>query len=171
MRLPLAARGDDFADELRRVGVQVPDAPDLYEIVAAVTESIDLRMPNNRGRTDLGEMAQMAAAESLTGYVGVRLRNLFDVAPEDVRDEFARLATATQFGRFARDFFARFTARVLDYFLDRTLSQQAGTTSCGPCSPSPARAGGPTAGCPVRTGSTCTWRPPSPGSGRAPCPT
>src|SRR5438477_35563 len=47
-------------------------------------------------------------------------------APKDVRAEFARLATAKQFGAFARDFFARFTSKCLGYFLSKTLPEQVG---------------------------------------------
>jgi hypothetical protein len=126
MRLPLAARTDDFAEALLACGVRVSGEPGLVEIVGAATTAIDAAMPGNRGRTDLGEMAQMAAAETLTAVVGGRLAGLFGAAPEDVQREFARLGTAKQFGVFARDFFARFTGRVLGFFLSKTLPDQVG---------------------------------------------
>lgn len=126
MRLPVAARADDFAAALRTCGVAVSDEPGLLEVVGAVTDAIDARMPNCRGRTDLGEMAQMAAAETLSGVIGGRLNGLFGTAPEDVRREFARLRTSKQFGLFARDFFARFAFKVLDFFLSKTLPDQVG---------------------------------------------
>ena len=85
-QLPVAARGADFADELRQRGVQVSNAPGLTEIISAVTEAIDASMPNNRGRTDLGEMAQVAASETLMKVVGTQTRNLFGATAEDVRD-------------------------------------------------------------------------------------
>lgn len=126
MRLPLAARGGDFVAELGRIGVVVPSEPTLADLVAGVSEAIDSRLPNNRGRTDLGEMAQSAAAGSLYGHLGARLNGLFDTGPEALQAELARMNTAKQFGLFAKDFFARFTARVIDYFLNRTLPEQTG---------------------------------------------
>src|SRR5262245_28699713 len=57
--LPLAARSGDFATALRECGLAVSAAPGLMEITAAVTQTIDAKMPNCKGRTDLGEMAQM----------------------------------------------------------------------------------------------------------------
>src|SRR5262249_17860026 len=51
---------------------------------------------------------------------------LFEAAPEDVRREFARLRTGKQFGVFARDFFARFTYRVLNFFLSKALPEEVG---------------------------------------------
>src|SRR5207244_2807941 len=86
----------------------------------------DRRLPNNCRRTDLGEMAQMAAVESLSKHIGGRLRGLFDTGVEEVQAELARLDTAKQFGLFAKEFFTRLTVKVIGYFLDRTLAEQTG---------------------------------------------
>lgn len=126
MRLPLAAREDDFAAALRVCGLDVGDAPDLAEIIAAVTEAVDTRPAAAGGRTDLGEMAQLAAVETLSEVVGGRLRGLFDTTPADVGREFYNLATAKQFGLFARDFFAQFTNRVLQFFVSRASPAEVG---------------------------------------------
>jgi hypothetical protein len=125
-QLPLAARMPNFAAELRDRGVSVSDSPGLSEIVAAVSEAIDAKMPNNRGRTDLGEMAQMAASETITEVIGGRTNGLFGTSADDVKREFAKLATSKQFGAFARDFFARFTTKCLDYFVSRAVSYHLG---------------------------------------------
>jgi hypothetical protein len=141
-QLPLAARSDDFSQALQDCGLSVSDSPGLMEIVGAVTDAIDTRMPNCKGRTDLGEMAQMAAAETLTEVIGARTNSLFGTTSEDVQQAFAQLATNKQFSTFAKDFFARFTNKCMNYFLSRalphnlgegqrfaTLSQQADFTS------------------------------------------
>lgn len=126
MQLPLAARAEDFQAAMRERGVSLSDAPSLPEIVAAVTEAIDAKLPNNRGRTDLGEMAQMAAAETLTDVIGSRTRGLFGTSPEDVQRELGKLATNKQFSVFAKDFFGRFTTKCLDYFVSRAVSEHLG---------------------------------------------
>ncbi|MDB5311551.1 MAG: hypothetical protein JWO38_5753 [Gemmataceae bacterium] len=126
MQLPFAARSDEFTPALQDCGVFVSDAPGLLEIVGAVTDAIDQTMPNCRNRTDLGEMAQMAAAETLIEVIGGRVRGLFDATSADVQREFARLGTSKQFGLFAKDFFARFTHKTLDYYLSKTVPEQVG---------------------------------------------
>ena len=127
MRLPLAARLGDFAGGLRDCGLDVPDDPGLMDVVGAVADAVDAAMPNNRGRTDLGEMAQHAAHEALVAVVGGRLAaRLFDPDPDDVRAEFARVGTEKQFGLFARDFFARFVAKCLSFHLSRVLPDHVG---------------------------------------------
>lgn len=125
-QLPLAARAQDFSESLRGCGLAVSDSPGLMEIVGAVSDAIDARMPNCRGRSDLGEMAQMAAAETLTEVIGSRTKSLFGTTPDDVKQEFSKLATNKQFSIFAKDFFARFTNKCMSYFLSRAVSHNVG---------------------------------------------
>ena len=124
-QLPLAARSDDFVGALRQAGLNVPDAPGLMDVVGAFSEAVDAKLQNG-SRTDLGEMAQMAAAETITKILGERTHSLFGVAPDDVRRTLAGLATSAQFSAFASHFFARLTTRCLDYFLSRAFSYHTG---------------------------------------------
>jgi hypothetical protein len=126
MQLPLSAKAADFGLALHRCGLDVSSAPSLMEIVAGLSEAIDGTLANNRGRTDLGEMAQMAAAETVAGHVGGLTANLFGASPDDVRRAFAGLDTVAKFGEFYRHYFARYTFKCLDYYLSRTLSAQVG---------------------------------------------
>lgn len=125
-QLPLAAQEGDFTAGLRGRGIDVSDSPGLMEIVGALSDAIDRRLANNGGRTDLGEMAQMAAAETLTQVVGERTRSLFGTTSEDVRAAFKGLATTRQFSTVARDFFARLTNKCMDYFLSRAMANHVG---------------------------------------------
>jgi len=124
-QLPLAARSGDFVGYLRHSGLNVPDAPGLMDVVAAFCEAVDARASGGR-RTDLGEMAQMAASETITRMVGERTQGLFGAGHDDVRAAFSSLGTQAQFSSFARQFFARLTTRCLDYFLSRAFSYHVG---------------------------------------------
>jgi hypothetical protein len=126
MQVPLAARSDDFAGALRRAGLPVSDHPTLFDITAALSNAVDSRLPNNKDRSDLGEMAQNAAAEAIGKVVGERLPGLFGVAPEDVQRTCAELGTSKQFGTFGRAFFGRLTEKYLEYFLSRAVSYHVG---------------------------------------------
>lgn len=126
-QVPLAARGPDFADDLRRLGVQVPDQPSLIDLVAAISSAIDRHAREQGGRTDLGEMAQMAAVESLTALVGPSLPSLFEPEPGEVQRAIGRFAGGDRFSALAREFFGRLTQRSLDYYLSRELNRHVGT--------------------------------------------
>jgi hypothetical protein len=123
--LPHAARAANFQGALLECGIQAPRDPGLHDLVAAFCRAVDDRLPNNQGRTDLGEMAQMAAVETLVGTLG-RQPDLFDVSPEQVCRSLARMNTVVQFGRLARAFFGRFVFKALDYYLSRVLPAQVG---------------------------------------------
>lgn len=128
-QLPLAARAKDltgFVGALRQAGLQVSDAPGVMEVVGAFSDAIDARLSNNGGRTDLGEMAQMAASETIAKVLGSRTQSLFGTQPQDVQKALAGLATNKQFSEFSRQFFARISNRCLNYFLSRAVTHHIG---------------------------------------------
>src|SRR3954454_10273516 len=84
-RLPMAARAQDFSDALQQCGLDVSEAPGLMRLLASFTDAVDRRLSNNRGRTDLGEMAQMAAVETFADVLGPRTQSLFDTTADDVQ--------------------------------------------------------------------------------------
>ena len=125
-QLPLAAKSEDFGQALQRVGLDVSDSPGLMEVLGAFSDAIDKKLTNNGGRTDLGEMAQMAASETMTQIIGSRTQSLFGTTFDDVKNAFSKLATNKQFSIFARDFFARLTNKCLDYFVSKAVSHHVG---------------------------------------------
>lgn len=125
-QIPLAARTHDFSDSLRELDVATGPHPGLVEVVGGLTEAIDRHVGRTGGRTDLGEMAQLAAAESLSSVVGRDLPGLFGTTPDDVKLAVGRLSGKGRFADLARDFFSRLTFRCLDYYLSRELSNHVG---------------------------------------------
>jgi hypothetical protein len=124
-QLPLAARTSDFAGALRQAGLNVPDTPGLMDVVGAFSEAIDAKLKNG-SRSDLGEMAQMAAAETITRFIGEKTHSLFGVTGADVQGALSQMATNVQFSHFARTFFSQLTTRCMDYFLSRAFSYHIG---------------------------------------------
>ncbi len=125
-QIPLAARSPDLAASLERLGLRVGPEPTLMEVVGAFSQAVDRHVERVGGRTDLGEMAQHAAAESLAAVAGADLPSLFGPTADDVKLAIGRLAARDRFASLARDFFARLTRRYLDYFLSRELSNFVG---------------------------------------------
>jgi hypothetical protein len=126
LRLPLAARSGGLTAALRGLALDVPDPPGLMDVLAAITAAVDARLGNNRGRTDLGEMAQMAVVETFVEVVGPRVQGLFDAGVEGLRRAFADLATTAQVSHLGRRYFARLMFRFLDFYLSRALPDQVG---------------------------------------------
>jgi hypothetical protein len=98
-QLPLAAGSANFGVALQGLGLRTDPEPRLLELVGAVSEAVDRHAARVGGRTDLGELAQQAAAESLTAIVGRTLPSLFAPTPEEVRKAVGRLAAKDRYGR------------------------------------------------------------------------
>ena len=75
-QVPLAARSPDFEPNLRLLGLRVEDDPSLLDIVSALAAAIDRQTEQLGGRSDLGEIAQHVAAESLATVAGSDLPTL-----------------------------------------------------------------------------------------------
>jgi hypothetical protein len=125
-QLPLAARAPDFPEAAGRLGLDIGRDPSLLKVIGAFSDAIDDMTAGTLGRTDLGEMARKAAAESLATIAGADLPSLFSPTSEDVRLALAKLTAPDRFARLAREFFARLTRHHLDYYLSRTIADQVG---------------------------------------------
>ncbi|MCB9610669.1 MAG: hypothetical protein H6716_29035 [Polyangiaceae bacterium] len=125
--LPEAASTEGFVGALRDLDLDVSDAPSALELVGAVSEALDRHLDRSRSRTDLGEMAALAAVESLTSALLARTEGLFESTAEDVQRELQLLGTVKNFAGLARDFFGRLTARHLAYYVDREVPVLTGS--------------------------------------------
>jgi hypothetical protein len=125
-QIPLAARSDDFAAGLRRLGMSVTDEPSLVEVGTAMMEAIDNYTEARGLRTDYGEIAQLAAVESLQAVAGKELFDLFGAEGIRVRSALFALADSHRFAGLARDFFSRLTRRHLAFYLSREMASHVG---------------------------------------------
>src|SRR6185437_824909 len=63
----LAARTTDFSGELSRLGISIPSEPGLFDLTAGFAAAADSYSFAKSGkRSDLGEMASLAAVEAIT---------------------------------------------------------------------------------------------------------
>ena len=121
-QVPLAARSKDFVARLQKLGLGVADSPSLMEVVGAFTGAVDAHLRRTGGRTDLGEMAQMAAAEALTALGTPANASLFETTAPNAQQMIKSFSTSKQFSTLAREFFTRLSRKYLTYFLSRELS-------------------------------------------------
>lgn len=125
-KIALAAREKDFGAALELVGLPTPSQPTLFDLTGGFADAMDAHLRKSGGRSDIGEMAQLAAVESLTSLIGTRSKNLFETTPAEVRAAVRDFSTKQGFATLAHDFFSRFTARYLNYHLARELSKHVG---------------------------------------------
>jgi hypothetical protein len=136
-----SARTTDVASTLASLGVMLEHPstahPDLaqaktaatlniFDLVGGFSEAFDLHVRATRTRTDISEMAHLAASESLTVLCGNRADTLYGTSPDRVQSALRELSTEKGFGTLAHEFFSRFSRRFLEYHLSRELSNHVG---------------------------------------------
>ena len=125
-QLPLAARSQQFRKRLVELGFEADAGQSVLALVAGFSLAVDRNTAGRSDRTDLGELARQAAAESLSSTIGASTQSLFGASADDVQRELGRLATKERFARLASDFFARLTQKTLEYYLSRELPNHIG---------------------------------------------
>lgn len=125
-QLPLAARSDQFRERLGELGFDPGAEQSPLALVAGFAQAVERQVSGQAGRTDFGELARSAAAESLFALIGQGTGSLFGTSADDMKRELAKLATQRQFAGLARDFFARLTLKTLEYYISRALPNHVG---------------------------------------------
>ena len=126
VQLPIAARAPGFTQALEELGIRGDAHTSLPGLLAAISDAVDDHAFGSGGRSDLGEMAQMALIESLSSVLSLQLPTLFDPEPAAIRRAIGKLSSGNRFAELARSFFARLTYRSLDCYLSRELANHIG---------------------------------------------
>ncbi len=118
----------NFAAALSEAGVSVAAAaPTAADLASGLTTAVDAWVASQGSRSALGEMAEMAAAETLAEFSQPRKMGLFpDRNVESAQDALAARSTDKEFGGLARAFFARLTEKTLAHFIARELPLHSG---------------------------------------------
>ena len=126
LAIPVAARNENFGAELRRNHLNIRDAPELFDILLAVTERLDVVRQSERAKSDFGELAGRALSKTLTTMIGDALPGLFGATAADVQIAARNLSWSRSVSEYSRAFFGSLLTETLSYWLDRTLSTQVG---------------------------------------------
>ena len=126
LSIPHAARSDDFAAALRSAGLVVPDRPELFDIVAATTKSLDEAASRSASRTDLGELAARALTSTVTDMIGGSAQSLFGTSAAEIQAVARKYSWSKGIAELSRKFFGSLVGTSLSYWLDRTLADHVG---------------------------------------------
>lgn len=125
--IPFAARSRDFGASLRADDLQIIGEINLFNLVNAAMTRLEAVRRATRHRTDLGELATRALAQTLTNGIGGELPSLFDVTPADVKAIARKLSYSKGIAFLCRSFFGDLVGTTLSYSLDRVLSLHVGS--------------------------------------------
>ena len=112
--LTRAATQTDFAAALSNAGLPAPFAPTgspdhpippsaesskytVFDLVSGFSAAVDRHLRETRSRTDIGELAQLAASESLSVLCSGEAVTLFGTSKETVQESLRKLSTEKGF--------------------------------------------------------------------------
>jgi hypothetical protein len=125
-QLPTAGRSDDPVGALHSVGVPVAESLDALSLLTAVGAAVDRHREALGKLTDTGELARLAAVETLTKTLMEGTGSLFHATHGDVSATLRQLGSVNRFGALSRAFVAGFLQKHLTYYLSRELSKHVG---------------------------------------------
>jgi hypothetical protein len=115
----VASRAQAPDRELSDLGIVLPDQPTPL----AVVKSLQRWVAAHAGKPEYGTLAAGAAADAVGAwYIQQGAESRLFAAHEDAYDVWRAAASGSGFCELSRLFFAKFTERYLNYFLDREAS-------------------------------------------------
>lgn len=128
-QLVLASRRADWQKALEHHGIELTPDSNVFDLTAEIQNAIDRHVSGTkRGTTDVGEMAQQAAGETLISLLSADTADLFgDKDPTRLKNSVRSLSTSKGFGKLGQHFFARFVAKFLNFHLSRATAAGLGT--------------------------------------------
>jgi hypothetical protein len=121
-----ASRHEDFPERLKDLGFDIGEQPSLLDLSQALSSYLDEYRSALGNYSDVGEMGQFAAAETLTDLVAPTLPSIFGATTANLQAALRPLSRGKGFGRLSRRFLGRFLNRFLSYYLSRELSNHLG---------------------------------------------
>lgn len=125
-KLPEAASKGDFAGQLKDLGVNVPQDPEVFDVACGISGFVQDYVSKNGVRSDISEIASSAAMEALLEICSPKSGKLFESSPNETKEAFRKLSSKTNFSKLGHEFFSRFTYRYVGYLLSRELSNHVG---------------------------------------------
>ena len=120
VNLAIASREEDPRSWLLDIGIDLPHSPTPFSFAKAVSAYVAPK----KDSFEYGEIAQQAAGDAICIWYDQnqeRTLNLFE-SLEDPFEVWREAGNGAGFCELSRLFFAKFTQRYLEYFLERTAS-------------------------------------------------
>lgn len=127
-RLASAARRSDFVDALPSLGLHAQPTDSILGFIAHVSDRVRADVEQYPESGPFSELASLALRRALTETIGQEGRSLFGSSIDDLVHAFRRHSSPVQFGVLAKSYFADFFARTLRFYVEKELSNRAGTS-------------------------------------------
>jgi hypothetical protein len=127
----LASRERNWAKKLQDLGLNISAASGIMDLTCELQSRVDDCLGHSQRRTDIGEMAQKAAGETLAALVGAKTPDFFEQGSEQVRLALKDYATSKGFGSLGQKFFGSFMTKFMNFYLSRITAAHLGIKKIG----------------------------------------
>jgi hypothetical protein len=121
-----AARGNDFARELERLGVQSSGITSGLGFVQQLAQAIEGGVRERVQPTVFVRIAELSFREVLSANLIDQSQSLFGTGLAEIQAACRAMSTRRRFGQVAKEFFASFISRSIRYITDKELSNHVG---------------------------------------------
>lgn len=121
-----ASQKPDYTDAIQQLSIWISPDDKFLDVVAAFDEGVNHRLRRIGHRTDLAEMARLAATETVVWLCQNEQKPLWDAPLENTVKRIRKYATADEFTEVGKCFFGNFLFRFLDYHLSREIPNHVG---------------------------------------------
>jgi hypothetical protein len=125
-QLTIAARGDEFKDDIARLGIQVTDDSKAADFLARTSHVATIHLSSLTPRNALNSIAGLTLREVLTSTIGVYANTLFGTGLPEVQQAFRKYSTQRQFSLLVHTYFTVFLRRVLCFIIDKEITNHLG---------------------------------------------
>jgi len=126
-QLVLAARKDNWKENLAKIGIQINETSTFFELNAEFQKAVDRYIFEHYRVTDINEIAIKSAGEALTSIADKIQINLFGNKSDELKSAIRNLSTVKGFADLGQKFFGLFMTRYLNFYLSRITAAKTGT--------------------------------------------
>lgn len=126
VRIVTGARSNDFAGELERIGVHIVQPVSGLSFVQQVSRALNRGLSKRGDRSVFVRMAELSLRETLSSYIVEQSKSLFGTSLKEIESACRAISSRKRFGQVTKEFFARFSSRIILFLVDKELSNYIG---------------------------------------------
>lgn len=126
-QLALSARTNNWEDALTYHGLKPKSLDTASDLAIQFQDAVDEHLRSRGHSSDVSEMAQVAAGETLSRLASTE-QTLFGDEKGRLQDAIRTLSTKKGFSELGQTFFANFIFRFANFYLSRATAERLGTS-------------------------------------------
>jgi hypothetical protein len=126
-QIVLSSRQENWQQQLAEHGISLSKESSCFDLVSEMHTAADAQMASEQYSSDVGELAQKSAGETLAEMIAPKATTLFGSGRDELQSAVRQLSTKAGFARLGQKFFGKFLSHYLNFYLSRITAHQTGS--------------------------------------------